>query len=379
MTPPAIAVLAAVLAAAGLTAQTDPPAPPAPPSTTSPAVAPPTASSLLQRLAARDTPLELAKQICAQLQDRPAAVRMQRFDFVQRRYADQWRGFAKARERLQRQFAKAVPKAQRQQLGKGGELKVAALRAQALAISHAPELSKQRIRAELDPLLQQLRELVLTTPESVARQDEALGPAIAALRVQLGDVRGWFDLYLGSMQDLDEVPGGRRHVDLVPPEPEPPPAAAVDEDLHLLCLSALPLTTRDQQTILENGGLRPSLDPEEFLGTLELNEIRIALGLPALRIDPRLGNAARDHSRDMQALGFFSHESPVEGKRTFGDRAARAGTSAAAENIAAGHETGAAAIRGWWYSPGHHRNMLGGFTRTGLGRADQLWTQMFGG
>ena len=81
----------------------------------------------------------------------------------------------------------------------------------------------------------------------------------------------------------------------------------------------------------------------------------------------------------IEKLGFFSHTSPVEGKRTPSDRAARFGTSASAENIAQGQPTGPAAIRSWWYSPGHHRNMMGAFARVGLGRSEAYWTQMFGG
>ena len=106
---------------------------------------------------------------------------------------------------------------------------------------------------------------------------------------------------------------------------------------------------------------------------------RAESGLATLRIDAKLGNAARDHSVDMRTQNFFSHDSPVDGKRTPWDRAARAGTSAGAENIAAGHDTGKSAIRGWWYSPGHHKNMLGNHARTGLGRSEGLWTQLFGG
>jgi uncharacterized protein YkwD len=80
----------------------------------------------------------------------------------------------------------------------------------------------------------------------------------------------------------------------------------------------------------------------------------------------------------MKRLGFFSHESPVPGKRTPGDRAALAGTSASAENIAAGQSKGVDAIGAWYYSPGHHKNMFGGHARVGLGHSDTLWTQMFG-
>jgi len=70
--------------------------------------------------------------------------------------------------------------------------------------------------------------------------------------------------------------------------------------------------------------------------------------------------------------------SPVPGKKTPWARAKRFGTSAHAENIAAGANTGADTIRLWWYSPGHHKNMMGGHARVGLGRHKKTWTQLFG-
>jgi uncharacterized protein YkwD len=80
----------------------------------------------------------------------------------------------------------------------------------------------------------------------------------------------------------------------------------------------------------------------------------------------------------MQKLGFFSHESPVPGKKTPWDRAKRFGTTASAENIAAGYQDGRAVNLGWFHSPGHHRNMLGNHRRVGVGRAGGYFTEMFG-
>jgi len=77
--------------------------------------------------------------------------------------------------------------------------------------------------------------------------------------------------------------------------------------------------------------------------------------------------------------GFFAHDSPLEGRETPWKRAAQEGTSASAENIAAGQATGEGAISAWWYSPGHHKNLLGGHARIGLGRHEETWTQLFGG
>jgi uncharacterized protein YkwD len=101
--------------------------------------------------------------------------------------------------------------------------------------------------------------------------------------------------------------------------------------------------------------------------------------VPPVVAHPTLTAVAEAYAVRLGRDRFFDHTSPVPGKRTPSDRAARFGTSGGAENIASGHDTGASAIRGWWYSPGHHRNMLGDHARTGLGRSGSLWTQMFGG
>lgn len=138
-------------------------------------------------------------------------------------------------------------------------------------------------------------------------------------------------------------------------------------------------TDRSDRAVMEkNEKLAERIQPEEYRGILALNVLRVRLGLRPLPIDVRLCDACRDHSRDMHELGFFSHTSPVPGKRTPSQRAARFKTSAGAENIAAGQRTGEGAIDAWWHSPGHMKNMLGGHGRVGLGRHEHLWTQLFG-
>jgi hypothetical protein len=337
------------------------------------------ASSLLTRLGAPDVTTAEARAISAQLVDRPVAARTALFDALTRAYADQRQACARGRGRLLQHFAKAVPATQQRLLGRDGIAKVAALQKSARAITARPDLTKEAIATELDPLLAELRALQLPTPAQVFEQHPDLAGEAAALRAQYAQLDQWCDLCLEAAHHLDPDPDGRRHVARTGLPPAPESAAGLDAELARTCLSSLPLAAADLRALEANEALRARLDPAEFAGTLELNRIRIALGLGAVRIDERLGEAARDHSRDMHTLGFFSHESPVEGKRTFGDRAARAGTSASSENIAAGQTRGEGAIEAWWYSPGHHKNMLGSHGRTGLGRCEQTWTQLFGG
>jgi uncharacterized protein YkwD len=141
---------------------------------------------------------------------------------------------------------------------------------------------------------------------------------------------------------------------------------------------AVPLDPRTRAVLAANARLAEKIDAEEARAILELNLARNLLGLNALAIDLKLCAAARDHSTDMEKLKFFSHESPVPGKKSFTDRAKNFGTSASAENIHAGGTSGKSAHEGWFHSPGHHRNQMGNYTRVGVGRSGTHFTQMLG-
>ncbi|MBX3464094.1 MAG: hypothetical protein KF830_13050 [Planctomycetes bacterium] len=338
----------------------------------------PATSALVARLAAPNVTLDEARDVVGQVQGRPLAARTALFDALQKANAEQRQQFQRQRERLLQRFTKAVPATQQDQLGRGGEARLEAARKAARAITARADLDKARIQTELDPLLAELRAMVLPGPEPVFAREPELAREAASLRQRAAELEAWFDLCLEAAHQLDLEPEGRRHLERVGLPAWPAAADDLDTELGRACLFGLPLGAGDRRTLEANEALRAGMDPAEYAGTLELNRIRLALGLNALRIDEKLGNAARDHSRDMHTLGFFSHDSPVQGKRTFGDRAARAGTSASSENIAAGHSRGEGAIEAWWYSPGHHKNMLGNHARTGLGRWEQTWTQLFG-
>ena len=117
----------------------------------------------------------------------------------------------------------------------------------------------------------------------------------------------------------------------------------------------------------------------ESIGVADANLMRLLAGYSALEIDPKLCAAARDHSKDMETHQFFAHESPVKGKKTPWDRAKNFGTTASGENIYMGSTKPKAANLGWFYSPGHHRNMFNaGHGRIGLGQHNRHWTQLFG-
>ena len=108
------------------------------------------------------------------------------------------------------------------------------------------------------------------------------------------------------------------------------------------------------------------------------NAARQAAGLAPLRPDERLRTAARAHSGEMQARGYFSHTSPVGSHATPRDRAWIAGFAwldlgeniFAAEGLDVRDEARAArlAVEGWLSSPSHRANLLTpDFTAIGVG------------
>ena len=128
-----------------------------------------------------------------------------------------------------------------------------------------------------------------------------------------------------------------------------------------------------------NTKLANTLAPEVAAGTKAVDSVRMLCGLDPLVIDPKLCVAATGHAVDMEAHNFFAHESPLPGKKDPWDRARLAGTTATAENIYMGSASGADAVKAWFLSPGHHKNLLGdGHRRQGLGCSGTHWTQLFG-
>lgn len=136
------------------------------------------------------------------------------------------------------------------------------------------------------------------------------------------------------------------------------------------------LTDADVEALNEKMG--SFMDKEEAANVRSLNRFRRACRLFPCLVDLALCRAARGHSADMQQYGFFSHSSVVYGKENHMVRAQLEGTSAMAENIYMGSESGEGASYAWQSSSGHCANMLGFYRRVGIGRASGYHTQMFG-
>ena len=247
-------------------------------------------------------------------------------------------------------------------------------RAKLLGYSRSSELTKAQVKGPCDAALHRLEKLLQVSTAILIEGHERLFEQQGELLDEAMDLE-WlaevWDLAVlfapeAELERLDAcVFSSRIYRDLREAE-------------RLMTLAGVATEQRDKETLVANQALAHELQPEEFKGLLELNRIRILAGIGALRIDLKLCEAARGHSQDMVVHGFFSHTSPVSGKTSFGDRARLAGTSARGENIAAGQKKGMGAIRAWWYSPGHHRNMMGGSSRVGLGQDAEHWTQLLG-
>jgi uncharacterized protein YkwD len=114
----------------------------------------------------------------------------------------------------------------------------------------------------------------------------------------------------------------------------------------------------------ERGGSTSTLVPLESAILVQLNAIRVAHGLVALRLNPGLAAAATQHSADMLARGYFSHDS-ADGT-SFSSRLVhyypepRYGFWSVGENLewATGNLDAAAAVSNWMNSPEHRENIL---------------------
>lgn len=218
------------------------------------------------------------------------------------------------------------------------------LRDQARAIIDRQGLTKAMVQAELDPIYEQLETMLVPTQEQLY----AVNPQLLELRRRISP---------GSGNDVEWI-----------------------EEVAIQY--ALATDNRERDVIAGNVEFRNS-DEYGMVGECDgidlCNRRRMVLGLNALAIDFQLVLTGRDHSKDMQDNGFFAHESPIPGKTTPWDRAENFGTTASGENIAAGYGNELQATMGWWYSPGHLKNMMGqGHNRIGLGTTGTHYTQLFG-
>lgn len=148
------------------------------------------------------------------------------------------------------------------------------------------------------------------------------------------------------------------------------------------CAAPIPVSTPPGGTSAPASG-----NPNAAADVVRLtNESRLANGLRALVISPKLTEAARLHAEQMAGWQRLAHT--IEGARypTMQARLEAAGYAylSAAENVAWNQRTAAEVVRTWLNSSGHRANILDpGLTEIGTAVAYSLkgepyWIQVFG-
>jgi uncharacterized protein YkwD len=115
------------------------------------------------------------------------------------------------------------------------------------------------------------------------------------------------------------------------------------------------------------------------------NEVREAAGLPALQWDENLAKAARHHAADMEADGYFDHDTydTVNGQLvrvcSAQERMGLFTPAGAGENIAMGQRTAEEVMQTWLASPPHRRGILRtDIVSIGVGKVGRHWVHNFG-
>lgn len=156
---------------------------------------------------------------------------------------------------------------------------------------------------------------------------------------------------------------------------------AINETLTFLTIKPESGERIDLKFRLDNSRSKVDENSENVMLGLVNNE-RSQRGLKNLRIDPKITQVAREHSRDMFLKGYFAHINP-EGKDPF-KRMREGGVTfrSAGENLALAPDV-RLAHEGLMNSEGHRRNILDPvYSRVGIGVIDggvygKMYTQNF--
>ncbi|NJL87971.1 MAG: CAP domain-containing protein [Leptolyngbyaceae cyanobacterium SM1_1_3] len=115
----------------------------------------------------------------------------------------------------------------------------------------------------------------------------------------------------------------------------------------------------------------------------QVNEFRRSQGLEPLALESVISVQANQHSETMAQSSSLSHDGFEQRINTIRQSLP---LRSAAENVAfnSGFNNPAEqAVEGWKNSPGHRQNMLGNFSKTGIGisqneQGEYYFTQIFG-
>jgi len=144
--------------------------------------------------------------------------------------------------------------------------------------------------------------------------------------------------------------------------------------IRILALgAAIALLTWPDLTALRAEGAGGLAQPARVTSLMELaNARRAAVGVPALRANPKLMKAAQAHAEQAAAAGRLQHVLPEARYPRPQDRLNAFGYpwQAFAENIAYGQPDATAAMDAWMKSPSHRKNLLNAaYTEFGTGSA----------
>ena len=166
----------------------------------------------------------------------------------------------------------------------------------------------------------------------------------------------------------------------------------VDEEIDIITVLAsgaamdirsFPLNTTETRQIAYNRKIMKENEENKTADSIEkemvriINEYRIMMGLQAYRLHDQLSKASRKHSQFMQSVGQLAHEGIGDG--TPSSRLQAEGFSGPnGENCAVGQGTPLGYFTAWYWSYGHHLNMIGGWSLIGGGISGDYATTNFG-
>ncbi len=137
---------------------------------------------------------------------------------------------------------------------------------------------------------------------------------------------------------------------------------------------------------MANGDAPSALSADMYWRVAELNQIRVAQGLPPVKLNPELSRAAETQAHEILQMGRCSHLDRW-GRRADA-RAMEVGYHyfRLGENLAAGQRNWQRALTAWLHSPSHRANMLRpDYREVGVGMAvmpnsryHYAWAQVFG-
>ncbi len=233
------------------------------------------------------------------------------------------------------------------------------------------EIDKLRAEwARLDGLYQKASSLAQADTTSIDRQVDEITDALVEIHDQLARFEGQ------TREEAEEISAEERRKVALEESFDGSSYMKAAQVLGAMRAEVATLTSANQHNNTSSWASAPQ---KNFARLISYE--RAVLGLRPFKLEEKLSAAASGHSADMVRMGFFSHTSPVSGKKSFTDRARRAGFRGgpSGECIAAGQGSFSSAYGSWFYSDGHRHIMLAkGPNVLGFGVASKHWTLVTG-